>query len=459
MDPISLNLRVGRLPAASAPTGGQLSAEEIDANFTGLKTAAEQLDAEKLGIADATPITAAITTLLGSDQLVVLRGGVPSATAPAAFTVGQWSAEPTATPGQMGINIGELPSDGGSAITALEYRVGTGAAIALAGTGTGLRLVTTGFTAGVPADIQVRVVNAVDADPANWSDTKTRTPAETPVGSGEGPTVDESASTGATFTTVDGYRIATFSGSGSLVVTSSGGVDALVVAGGGSGGGNRGGGGGAGAVLPLSAITLAAQSYAITVGSGGGASGDFSVGNSGESTTFAGYTALGGGGGGGAASSGASGGSGGGGGHSGVQIGGASTAVSPYLGNAGGDGDAATNGGGGGGAGQAGQTAVTGVAGKGGDGYLSSITGTPTYFGGGGGGGMGTRFDTVDHPDVATGGLGGGGRGAVESPFGFSVSPAVAGVANTGGGGGGGSNADPAGAAGGSGVVIVRWPL
>jgi hypothetical protein len=150
----------------------------------------------------ATPITARLTTLAGTDDVIALRasvpylaslaaiatytGGSPAATAPAAMTAGQWSAEPTATPGQMGINIGELPNDGGSAPTAIQYRVNGGAAIALTGTGTGLRLVTADFTGGVPADIQVRSVNAVDANPDNWSDTKTRTPAEAPVGSGDG---------------------------------------------------------------------------------------------------------------------------------------------------------------------------------------------------------------------------------------------------------------------------------
>jgi hypothetical protein len=51
MDPIDLNLRVGRLPAALAPTGGQLSAAEVDENFTNLQTAANQLNAEKAPLA------------------------------------------------------------------------------------------------------------------------------------------------------------------------------------------------------------------------------------------------------------------------------------------------------------------------------------------------------------------------------------------------------------------------
>lgn len=112
--------------------------------------------------------------LVAASVIADYVGAPPAATAPAALTVGQWSAEPTVTPGEIGINISALPSDGGSPITALQYRVGTGAAIALTGTGTGLRVVTSGFSAGVAADIQVRAVNAVGAGP--WSDTKTRTP-------------------------------------------------------------------------------------------------------------------------------------------------------------------------------------------------------------------------------------------------------------------------------------------
>jgi hypothetical protein len=144
--------------------------------------------------ADAQGIAAEVTPLvgapLGTDTTIIMRGAqrVPyevtlaelaaffgaAPTAPAALTVGQWTAEATLVTGQMGINIVTLPSNGGSAITALEYRVGTGAAIALSGTGTGLRTVTAGFTAGVAVDIQVRAVNAIGA--GAWSDVKNRTP-------------------------------------------------------------------------------------------------------------------------------------------------------------------------------------------------------------------------------------------------------------------------------------------
>lgn len=143
-----------------------------------------------LGIPEPTTLTETKTILVGADQTVIFdsedggaaklatlaavstyTGGSPSATAPAAFTAGQWTA--TAGNGQVVLNITALPSDGGSAITALQYRIGAGSAVNLTGTGTGERTIT-GLTNGVAVDIQIRAVNAIGA--AAWSDTKTRTP-------------------------------------------------------------------------------------------------------------------------------------------------------------------------------------------------------------------------------------------------------------------------------------------
>ena len=56
MTPIDLNLRVGRLPAADAPTGGQLSAAEIDANFTNLRDGANQLNSETTLLSGGRPL-------------------------------------------------------------------------------------------------------------------------------------------------------------------------------------------------------------------------------------------------------------------------------------------------------------------------------------------------------------------------------------------------------------------
>jgi len=475
MDPITLNLRVGREPPASEPGPGALSAAEIDANFANLRTAAEQLDAEKMSVDAATPISAAITDLLGSDQLVVLRGGVPytttlaavqtfvggvqSATAPAAFTDVQWTA--TAGTELIELNITALAADGGSAITALQYRLGTGAAVTMTGTGTGIRQIT-GLAGATAYDVQIRAVNAIGA--GEWSDVKTRTPAEAPVGSGDGPTVDESASTGATFSTVGSYRIATFDATGELVVTSGGEVDFLLVGGGGAG--TRwsvSGGGGGGGVRRLNARIIAAGTHAIVVGSGGAvpmnadqhAAG---IGDGGISS-FAGEAAGGGGTGGSrdlglAASAGRAGASGGGGGgyNDSIAPGGAGNTpdTSPAQGFAGGAGaheGVTARGGGGGGAGGAGGAAVYGGAsGAGGIGAIDSITGADVRYGGGGGGGGG--FGNVG----GAGGLGGGGSGG----DGDTVLP-TAGVDGLGGGGGGGGHNEQMSSVGGRGRVIVRW--
>lgn len=144
-----------------------------------------------LGIPEPAVLTATKTLLVGADQTVIFDsedggapklsslaavstyvGGAPSATAPAAFTAGQWTA--TAGNAQVVLNITALPSNGGSAITALQYRIGTGSAVNLTGTGTGERTIT-GLTNGTAVDIQVRAVNAIGA--GAWSDIKTRTPA------------------------------------------------------------------------------------------------------------------------------------------------------------------------------------------------------------------------------------------------------------------------------------------
>jgi hypothetical protein len=202
MDPINLELRVGRLPPAAAANPGELSATQIDGNFTNLRTACEQLDAEKLPSSAAAPLGASASAPIDSDEIIVIIGGVPlratksqlfaaataaiaslstrvsvlegaAPVAPADFTVGQWTVASTGVSGAISINITALPSNGGSAITTLQYRIGTGSAVDLVGTGTGARTIT-GLVDGVAVNVQIRAVNAVSAGP--WSDTKSVTP-------------------------------------------------------------------------------------------------------------------------------------------------------------------------------------------------------------------------------------------------------------------------------------------
>ena len=228
----------------------------------------------------------------------------------------------------------------------------------------------------------------------------------------------------------------------------------LNIAGGASGGienARSGGGGGAGGFRTSfgttsgggasaeSNITLAAETYTITIGAGGASSSSSpSAGNDGSLSSIAApsITTISsvGGGGGGAPGTGRTGGSGGGGAHGG-NAGGSGTTNQGFAGGTG-TGESPYAGAGGGGAGAAGGGSSAGSAGAGGNGVEVSISGVATFYAGGGGGG--------GNADAA-GGTGGGGHGATGT--------ANAGTTNTGSGGGG---AQTTSGAGGSGVVILR---
>ena len=261
---------------------------------------------------------------------------------------------------------------------------------------------------------------------------------------------------GGNISTSGGYRIHTFTSSGTFVNTiPSLSAEYLIVAGGGGGGGQTGGGGGAGG-MRTGTSTLSATSYSITVGAGGTkapAQSSPPRAGSGTDSVFNSITSIGGGGGGSyqggsinSQSTGANGGSGGGGAAM-SSPGGSGTSG---QGNNGGQGRNGTeyDGGGGGGASQAGTSGDSGS--HGGNGSASSITGSSvTYAGGGGGCGQGGN-------PVGSGGAGGGADG------GNDVQPGTAATANRGGGGGGSRDYGGVGGGatnGGSGVVIVRYQL
>ena len=290
------------------------------------------------------------------------------------------------------------------------------------------------------------------------------------------------SATGGTATTSGNYKIHTFNSSSNFVVASlgnSGGggvyaskVDYMVVAGGGAGHGKttpgnfeNGAGGGAGgfregrvcasayAQSPIGApdgLTVAAQTYPITVGAGG--AGGPLAGTAGSSSIFSTITSAGGGrGGGGGTNTGAAGGSGGGGagwgGGSGNAGGAGNTPpVSPPQGNTGGtgsgNGNNASGSGGGGGAGAVGQNAPGDTGGDGGAGVSTQISGSGVYRAGGGGGAGGCK-------GCGQHGGGNGGSGSGDN--------GTAATANTGGGGGGSGPGTATGKAGGSGVVIIRY--
>jgi len=304
------------------------------------------------------------------------------------------------------------------------------------------------------------------------------------------------SATGGTETTSGDFKIHTFTGDGSFVVTqgkvaSNNKVSYVVVAGGGGGGSNHGGGGGAGgfregkvstdpytasplAATPCSSLPVSTQSYPIVVGGGGNGAtvpSPYTGATNGSPSTFSSITSTGGGRGGTrhdgsnpGYQNGQPGGSGGGGGGetatpSGSGGSGNTPSVSPPQGNNGASMASPYCGGGGGGATSAGTNIGGGSAGgAGGNGAgtaINTAVGTPgpsgslKYFAGGGGAGR--------NPSSANGGYGGGGSGY---PYATTCNQAFKGTTNTGGGGGviyGCGLAACATATGGSGIVIIRY--
>ena len=291
------------------------------------------------------------------------------------------------------------------------------------------------------------------------------------------------------------YRVHTFTGPGTFVVSNiaavcgptRNNVSYLVVGGGGSGGESNVAGAGAGAggfreyraplsgcysVSPLNgnpggtSITVTAQNYPITVGAGGagGSTPGNANGNNGTVSTFDTVSSAGGGYG-GAYSNGGPGGSGGGAGGASPPYSGGSgntPSTSPAQGQNGGNGGSNpstyANAGGGGGATGTGESITGnypggGPGGNGGTGATTSITGSSVAYAGGGGGAADNRGASRTGGDAGTGG---GGQG------GDSSRTPTSGTANTGGGGGGEhgdsnpSNVAAAGS-GGSGVVVIRY--
>lgn len=310
-------------------------------------------------------------------------------------------------------------------------------------------------------------------------------------------TVDESISassgttiaTGGTITTAGGYRIHTFTSSGTFNAPYTGRAEVLVI-GGGGGGAPIGGGGGAGGFIYSSSVPIAGSTnYTVTRGNGG--SGGFhhysDEGQAGGPSSFVGPTininATGGGKGGyyagGSPIPAMSGGSGGGGpggnGSSGTTYtsypgehpGGTGVVGQGHPGgyghhgsgpgypNPGCQGSGATHAGGsGGGAGSRGISRYSNwVRCHGGQGITNAIGGSAVIYAAGGAGGTHVNPYYGHGPDPGGAGDGTGNGGT----HGGAV--ATAGGANRGGGGGGGAHPggeNPAGA-GGTGVVVVRY--
>jgi len=330
---------------------------------------------------------------------------------------------------------------------------------------TGFLQLPTGTTAQRPSPVAGQIRFNSDSGTAEfYNDSVGDWVASAGAGAASGLTATGGNSVYDVFSQGNTYRVHVFTSTGSsnFVVSAGGEIEYLIVAGGGAGGGGTytSGGGGAGGLI-TGTTTVTAQSYTITVGTGG--IGTDNTGPNGNNSSAFGLTAVGGGGGGGhpnastTSINGQNGGSGGGGSQGGSDGG---TGTVGQGNNGGGRWYAAGAGGGG-----AGSFVPTGSNTSpytfglepvsGGAGISLNINGINTFYAGGGGGGIRPAYSVPQ----GIGGFGGGGNGA------GSAGSGVPGTPNTGGGGGGSwsgvenGTTRANGGSGGSGIVIIRYLL
>ena len=247
-------------------------------------------------------------------------------------------------------------------------------------------------------------------------------------------------STGGTIAVIGGYRIHTFTSSGTFTASGNCTVSYLAVAGGGAGSLDCGAAG-AGGFLQGSA-SLSAGPYSITVGAGGS-----NFVNGGNSAIDSIAIAVGGGAGSSSINGNGSAGGSGAGGNAYTGSGGAGTPGQGYNGGHGFDGtgsgeDWGGGGGGGGANGPGGNAPSISLGGTSGPGVSSSISGASVCYAGGGRGAA-----SLQSGSLPSAGCGGGNA---------STGSDANGAANTGGGGGG--RCTGTSAPGGSGIVIIAYP-
>lgn len=239
---------------------------------------------------------------------------------------------------------------------------------------------------------------------------------------------------GGTMSVVNGSRLHTFLGNGTLATTVATSAKVLIVSGG--GGGGKGGGGGAGGIYYSDTMSIGISNHQVIVGTGGASN------TQGNLSSFNGQSIVGGGAGGNVDQVGGNGACGGGGGQN-TAMGGVWIGGSGSIGYSGGTttGVAFSPAGGGGGMGSAGTNGPNGgTAGNGGNGVAYSISGSNVYYAGGGGG---SSYNGGNYP--AGTGTHGGGNGLSGSGAGVGGT----GTPNSGSGGG-------AGPQGGAVEMVVR---
>lgn len=110
--------------------------------------------------------------LLDAEGVSLLTGSTPAFQVPNTFATNQWSVATGSNHAQINITISVLPANNGSPITAIQYRVGTGAWVTLPGATTGTYPVTMPATS-TAYNISLRALNIVG--PSAQSAAKTAT--------------------------------------------------------------------------------------------------------------------------------------------------------------------------------------------------------------------------------------------------------------------------------------------
>jgi hypothetical protein len=136
-------------------TGGTWSVSGGGASIDGSGVVTIPTDTLLAGVTVTVTYTNSGGVASSAFQVTVAAG----AAVPAAFTTGMWTVEDRATTGELRVAINDLPSDGGSPITTIEYRVNSGSWVDT-GSALGVTFIIGGLTNAASASVELRAVNA-----------------------------------------------------------------------------------------------------------------------------------------------------------------------------------------------------------------------------------------------------------------------------------------------------------
>lgn len=103
----------------------------------------------------------------GPWSISTITSTLAATTEPASFDISNWDVLDAGTGGDATLLIASLPSDGGSPITDIEYRIGGGSWISTGQSSAGSYPLNNAFTDGIEAFVQLRALNGIGPGPAS----------------------------------------------------------------------------------------------------------------------------------------------------------------------------------------------------------------------------------------------------------------------------------------------------